>query len=244
MSPADHVHEWIEGPGYPNLLCAACGASHSAIQEMLGEAAEDARNVAGDAYYTGCRVRQESETLELWLSNAPAQIVQEIEALRPGIYEIHNDAAHPLSELLAVQKSVDHRAMTSEGIKADGFGPRNDGYIWVGVNSDPAAAQAWFEAEYGPGFFRFEVPEPNTVAMVQLKCPETGKAIDLFEYWSGMAITADIFSTSIPCPHCGESHTWTSSYRGEAIQALQRSPHATRVLVETTEDGYSATALP
>ena len=243
MSPTDHVHEWIEGPGYPNLLCAACGASHSAIQTMLGEAAEDARSVAGDAYYTGCRVRQESETLELWLSDAPPQVLQEIEALRPGVYEIHNDAAHPLSELLELQQSIDHRAMTSQGIKVHPTGPRNDGYIWVGVNSDPAAAQAWFEAEYGPGFFRFEVPEPNTVAMVQLKCPETGEAIDLFEYRSGMAITADIFSRSIPCPHCGESHTWTSWYRGAAINALQRSPDATRVVVEATEDGYSATAL-
>jgi endogenous inhibitor of DNA gyrase (YacG/DUF329 family) len=112
------------------------------------------------------------------------------------------------------------------------------------VNSDPAAAQAWFEAEYGPGFFRFEVPEPNTVAMVQLKCPETGKAIDLFEYRSGMLITADIFSRAIPCPHCGENHPWTSWYRGEAIMALERSPQATRVVVEETEDGYSATALP
>jgi hypothetical protein len=112
------------------------------------------------------------------------------------------------------------------------------------VNSDPAAAQAWFEAEYGPGFFRFEVPEPNIVAMVQLKCPESGEAIDIFEYRSGMGITADLFSRPIPCPHCGENHTWTSGYRGQAIQALQRSPHASRVLVETTQDGFSATALP
>lgn len=244
MSPTDHEHEWVEGPGYPDLRCAGCGASHSAIQTMLGEAADDARRVAGDAYYTGCRVRQESETLELWLSDAPPQVLQEIEALRPGVYEIHNDAAHALSELLALQESIDHPALAAQGIKAHRFGPRNDGYIWVGVNSDPAAAQAWFEAEYGPGFFRFEVPEPNTVAMVQLKCSETGEAIDIFEYRSGMGITLDLFSRRIPCPHCGGSHTWTSGHRGEAITALQHSPQATRVLVETTPDGISATALP
>lgn len=84
MSPAGHVHEWVQGPGNPELRCAACGASHSAIQTMLGEAAEDARKVAGDAHYTGCRVRQESETLELWLSDAPPQVVQEIKALPPA----------------------------------------------------------------------------------------------------------------------------------------------------------------
>jgi hypothetical protein len=84
----------------------------------------------------------------------------------------------------------------------------------------------------------------NIVAIVQLKCPATGKAIDIFEYRSGMGITADSFSRPIPCPHCGENHTWTSGYRGQAIQALQRSPHASRVLVETEQDGFSATALP
>lgn len=162
----------------------------------------------------------------------------------PGVYEIHNDAAHPLSELLALQHAIDHPAMKAQGIKVHSFGPRNDGYIWVGVNTDPAAAQAWFEGEYGPGWFRFEVPEPNIVAMVQLECPETGKPIDMFEYRSGMLITADLFSGAIPCPHCGGNHTWTSWYRGHAILALQRSPHASRVLVETTLDGFSATALP
>lgn len=243
MSPT-HVHDWVPGSEFPDLQCAVCGASHSAIQTMLGEAAADAKRVAGEAYYTGCRVRQESETLELWLSDAPPEVLQELEALRPGVYEIHNDAAHPLGELLALQKSIDLAAMRAQGIKVHGFGPRNDGYIWVGVNSDPALAQPWFEAEYGPGLFRFEVPEPNIVAKVQLKCPATGKPIDLGEYWSGMGITADAFSRTIPCPHCGGRHTWTSSYRGQAIMALQDSPHASRVLVEITQDGFTATALP
>lgn len=244
MSPTDHVHEWVEGPGYPDLRCVACGASHSAIQTMLGEAATDAQRVAGEGHYTGCRVRQESETLELWLSNAPPQVLQELEALRPNVYEIHNDAAHTLGELLTVQESLDLQALTSQGIKANQFGPGNDGYIWVCVNTDVAAAQAWFDAEHGPGWFRCYAPEPNTVAMVQLKCPETGTPIDIFEYRSPGVMTLDIFSRQIPCPHCGEHHTWTSSYRGEAVMALQRSPDASRVLVETTPDGFSATAFP
>jgi len=243
MSPADHEHEWVQGAEPHDRRCA-CGANLWAVQSMLGEAADDAKKVAGDAYYTGCRVHQETETLELWLSDAPPQVLQELETIRPGVFEIHNDAAHPLGELLALMKSIDHHALASQGIKAHGFGPRNDGYIWVGVNTDPAAAQAWFEAEYGPGFFRFEVPEPNTVAMVQFKCPTTGKAIDILEYRSGMGIAAVRFSKSLACPHCGDSHTWTSGHLGEAIMTLQRSPQASRVLVETTQDGVSATALP
>ncbi len=106
-----------------------------------------------------------------------------------------------------------------------------------------AAAQAWFDAEYGPSWIRCYAPDPNTVAMVQLKCPETGKPIDIYEYRSPGFTTADIFSRPIACPHCGQNHTWTSWYRGEAVMALQRSPHATRVLVQATEDGFSATAL-
>ena len=243
MGQADHKHDWVQGAEPHDRRCA-CGANLWAVQSMLGEAADDAKRVAGDAYYTGCHVHQETETLELWLADAPPQTLREIEALRPGVYEIHNDAAHPLSELLALMKSIDHAALRTQGIKAHGFGPRNDGYIWVGVNTDPAAAQAWFEVEFGPDWFRFEVPEPNTVAMVQLKCPKTGKPIDMLEYMSGMGIAAVIFSRPVQCPHCGENHTWTSWYLGEAIMALQRSPQASRVVVEATQDGFSATALP
>jgi hypothetical protein len=32
--------------------------------------------------------------------------------------------------------------------------------------------------------FRVYAPEPNTVAKVQLKCPETGRPIDIFDYMS------------------------------------------------------------
>ena len=244
MSPSDHEHQWVEGPRYPDLQCTVCGASHSAIQTMLGEAAEDAKRIAGEEHYTGCRVRQESETLELCLSNAPPQVLQELEATRPGVFEIHNEAPHALTELLRMQKSLDYDALTAQGIKANQFGPRNDGYIWVCVNTDLAAAQAWLDAQHGPGWFRCYAPEPNTVAMVQLQCPETGKPIDIYEYRSPGVTTADIFSRPIACPHCGESHAWTSWYRGEAVMALQRSPDATRVLVEATEDGCSARAYP
>jgi hypothetical protein len=74
MSESDHEHKWVSS-GNHDLRCA-CGASHSAIQTVLGAAADDARRLAGDAYYTGCRVRQESETLELWLFSAPMQLFQ------------------------------------------------------------------------------------------------------------------------------------------------------------------------
>src|ERR1700752_3268774 len=94
MSATDHEHKWVRGSEPYDLRCA-CGASLSAIQSMLGEAAAHARRAAGEAHYTGCRVRQESETLELWLFNAPSQVLKELHEIRPGVYLIHNDAPRP-----------------------------------------------------------------------------------------------------------------------------------------------------
>lgn len=149
MRPPDHEHEWVEGPGYPDLRCAACGASHGAIQTMLGEAAADARRLAGDAYYTGCRVRQESETLELWLCDAPSQVLQELEAIRPGVYLIHNDAPRPLATVDDLRDTFDWPARKSEGIRANAVGPSEDGYLIVRVLDDVEGAQRKLDAIYG-----------------------------------------------------------------------------------------------
>jgi predicted RNA-binding Zn-ribbon protein involved in translation (DUF1610 family) len=82
------------------------------------------------------------------------------------------------------------------------------------------------------------------VAIVQLKCPETGKPVDVWRYNAGDLITAHAFSKPIPCPHCGKEHAWTSSDRGLAVRTLQSSPDATRVLGEGERGNRSATALP
>ena len=90
MSPADHEHTFVwDGQ---ELLPCACGANRSAIQTVLDAAAGDAKRTVGDAHYTGCRVRPESETLELWLCDAPPEILQGLDAIRPGVYLIHNNA--------------------------------------------------------------------------------------------------------------------------------------------------------
>jgi len=76
--------------------------------------------------------------------------------------------------------------------------------------------------------------------MVQLKCPETGKLVDLGDVAPEAHIALSLWSRPVACPHCGKEHSWTSGQLGLAIETLRRSPKATRVLVE---DG-SATALP
>jgi endogenous inhibitor of DNA gyrase (YacG/DUF329 family) len=79
------------------------------------------------------------------------------------------------------------------------------------------------------------------MAMVQLKCPETGKPVDI----RNVETAPEVFNLAmhireIPCPHCGEGHTWTSSEYVRAMMTLRDSPDASRILV----DGESATALP
>lgn len=80
--------------------------------------------------------------------------------------------------------------------------------------------------------------------MVQIKCPETGKPVDVERHQPGWGVKANGFSKLIPCPHCGNEHTWTSHDRGLAVQALEVSPEASRVLVEGEHGSRSATALP
>lgn len=82
------------------------------------------------------------------------------------------------------------------------------------------------------------------MALVQLECPETGKPVDVWRYRPGGLVTADLFSRQISCPHCGNEHTWTSHDRGLAAQTLERSPDASRVLVEGEKGSRVATALP
>ncbi len=105
MSPTDHEHTFVRDG--QELLPCACGANVLAIQDMLHPAADDARRLAGDPYYTGCRLRQELEAVELWLFNAPWQVVQELEATYPGVYLIHNDAPRPLTALDELRDSFD-----------------------------------------------------------------------------------------------------------------------------------------
>ena len=136
---------------------------------MLGEAADDAQRVAGEAYYTGCRVRQELEKLELWLFDSPPSVLEELEAIRPGIYLIHNDAPRPLTALDDLRDSFDWAAWKAKGIKVWGVGPTVDGYLNVGVEDDLETAQEKLDAPTAitsfacPRWARSSRPTPGPV---------------------------------------------------------------------------------
>jgi hypothetical protein len=161
MSAPTHEHTFVTGDSPVDLRCA-CGASVWTIQSSLHEAADDAKRIVGDAY-TGCRVRQESETLELWLRNAPAEVVQELAATRPGVYVIHNDAPRSRTELDEILALIDFAALNEAGISIHGKGPDVDGYVSVAVLEDAPGAQAKLDEMFGLGVIRVG-EEPMAIA--------------------------------------------------------------------------------
>src|SRR4051812_21459312 len=161
MGATEHEHDWVQGSVFPDLRCAVCGASHSAIQTILGEAADDARTVVGEAHYSGCRVRQELEKLELWLFDAPSQVLKELEAVRPGVYLIH-DAPRPYTAVLELMDALPVLRLKAEGIRIVGSGPTQDGHLHVRVMGDVPATQARLDALYGDNVAQVEYGEPVT----------------------------------------------------------------------------------
>jgi hypothetical protein len=128
---------------------------------MLGEAADDARRVVGEAHYTGCRVRQEWEKLELWLFNVRSQVLEELEAIHPGVYAIRaaprpETAVFELMDVLGGELET----LKTEGIRVVGCGPTVDGYLRVAVMGDVPTAQARLDAIFGSNVARVEYGEP------------------------------------------------------------------------------------
>lgn len=152
MSPTDHEHTFVWNG--QELLPCACGANVFAIGTILAAAADDARRVAGDAYYTGCQLRQESETVELWLFNAPSDVLRELEGRHPGAYVIHNDAPRPRTAVDDLRDSFDWTAWKAEGVRTSAVGPTEDGYLHVGVLDDAVGAQKKLDAAYGDNVVR------------------------------------------------------------------------------------------
>jgi hypothetical protein len=81
------------------------------------------------------------------------------------------------------------------------------------------------------------------MAMIQLKCPETGKPLDIGDVPPDALMALSLSSRPIACPHCGKDHPWSSGHLGVAMQAIHRSPEASRVLVVNAADGVTASTL-
>jgi hypothetical protein len=158
MSEARHEHTFVwDGE---ELLPCVCGADMMAIESVLTAAADDSRRVAGEGHYTGCRLRQESETVELWMCDAPSRILRALEAMHHGVYLIHNDAPRPYTTVLELMDALPVDRLKAEGIHIVRVGPTHDGYLHVSVMGDVPTAQARLDAMYAEDVAQVTYGEP------------------------------------------------------------------------------------
>jgi hypothetical protein len=122
-----------------------------ANQPALDTAADDAQSVAGDSYYTDAVVNDDANTVDLYLANAPQSIIDQLQAMHPGVYVIHNDAAYPLAELLKAEDSLALTSLQSQGVTVLSVGPTPDGHLSFGVSTNAATAQSTLDALLGSG---------------------------------------------------------------------------------------------
>jgi hypothetical protein len=123
-------------------------------QPELDAAANDAEAIAG-SYYTEARVDDAADKVDLYLASAPQSVIDQLQAKHPGIYVIHNDSAHPLSELRRIQNSLPLKELQSKGIDVVSAGATPQGYLSIGITGhDVQAAQATFDSMYGAGIIK------------------------------------------------------------------------------------------
>lgn len=166
MTATGHEHRFVwDGR---QLLPCACGANMPAIEAILSAAADDARRVVGRTHYTGCRLRQESETVELWLFDAPSQVLEELEAMHPGVYAIRK-APRPEAAVFELMEALGPELSTlrAAGLRVVGVGPTVDGYLRVAVMGDVPTAQARLDASFGADVARVEYGEPLRAPALQ-----------------------------------------------------------------------------
>lgn len=145
--------------GFVEMFQCACEPS-SMLHDFISTTAADAEQIAGPSYYTGCRTHRDTNTLELWLASAPAELLTELEELHPGIYVIHNDTPRSEAALFELRDALPVEQLKSEGIRVVRVGPTHDGYLHVSVTGDVPTAQARLDAMFGSNVARVEYGEP------------------------------------------------------------------------------------
>jgi hypothetical protein len=125
-----------------------------ANQPALDAAADDAESLAGSSYYTNAVVNDAANTVHLYLANAPQSVIDQLTALHPGIYVIHNDAANPRSALVNLENSIDIAALSKQGVEVSSLTPMSDGYLQIGVTSNVAAATSAIDSSYHASLVR------------------------------------------------------------------------------------------
>jgi hypothetical protein len=157
----------------------AAGASHDryganaqpvsltpANQPALDAAADDARAIAGDAFYSNAVVDNEANTVTIYLAHAPQRVVDQLMAAHPSIYAIRNTAAFSEATVLKLEDAISGRipAWAGAGVRIRSLRPTLDGHLEVGVTSNVAEAASRLGAQYGNALRVAPDTEPTYLA--------------------------------------------------------------------------------
>jgi hypothetical protein len=88
-------------------------------QPALDAAADEAQAIAGDAYYSNAVVDAEANTVTVYLSHAPRDVVDRLTAAHPSIYVIDNGAAFSEARVLKLEDAISARipAWATAGVR-------------------------------------------------------------------------------------------------------------------------------
>jgi Trypsin len=122
-----------------------------ANQPALDAAADEARAIAGAAYYANAVIDDNANTVTVYLAHAPQAVVDRRKAAHPGTYVIENTAAFSEAVILKLEDAVSGRipAWAAAGVRIGSLRPTIDGHLEVGVWSDVAVAASRLGAQYG-----------------------------------------------------------------------------------------------
>lgn len=164
------VTAWGDGSLVRSARAAVGGSSPTPSNEdALTAAAQDAQSVSGGTYYAGSMLDDSANVVDLYLVNAPQTLIDQLNTLHPGMYQIHNNAPATLVQLMALQKSLPVDALASQGVDVTRVGPTADGHLIVGVSSNLAAAQsALTSAVDGLAATQFNMPATAGSSILQL----------------------------------------------------------------------------
>jgi hypothetical protein len=132
-------------------------------QPVLDAAADDARAIAGDAYYSNAVVDNQANTVTVYLAHAPQAVIDRLIAAQPSTYVIDNTAAFSEAMVLKLEDAIGGRipAWAAAGVRIRSLRPTLDGHLEVGVDSSVADAASRLGAQYGRALRVVQDTEPT-----------------------------------------------------------------------------------
>ena len=132
-------------------------------QPFLDAAADDARALAGDAFFSNAVVDNQANTVTIYLAHAPQAVIDRLTAAQPSTYVIDNTAAFSEAVVLKVEDAIGGRipSWAAAGVRIRSLRPTLDGHLEVGVDSNVADAASRLGAQYGRALRVVQDTEPT-----------------------------------------------------------------------------------